>query len=139
LHEAAPSNWPSATGTVTKSVVEQTDLSEKPRFRPGIYYTFSVGDKQIESHGAYVDDRTFATTEEAAEFIQKFPQRSNTTVYYNPAKPEQSVLVLGTTMGAWLWLASPFPLAGLGAVSYGGWLVLRRDLKKKKIPSEFDI
>lgn len=139
LSEVATLTWPSAPGRITKNVIEQTDLSEHPRFRPGVYYEYEVDGARYSSQGVFVDDRTFATVEEAAEAARPFPFESSAPVYYRPSDPQRTVLTPGTTVMAWVWLLSPFPLAGVGALLMWGWLVVRRDLKKKKIPSEFDI
>jgi hypothetical protein len=139
LTEAATLTWPSTPGKITKVVTEQTDLSENPRFRPGVYYDYEVDGTKYSSHGIFVDDRTYGKPEEAAAAALPFPFDSSQPVYYQPSDPQRTVLVPGTTTMGWLWLASPLPLAGVGALLLWGWLVVRRDLRKKKIPSEFDI
>lgn len=139
IGELATLTWPSVPGKITKVITEQTDLTEKPRFRPGVYYDYEVNGTKYSSQGIFVDDRTFSTPEAAAAATRPFPFDTSHPVYYRPANPQRTVLVPGTTVMGWVWLFSPFPVAGIGALLMWGWLVVRRDLRKKKIPKEFDI
>jgi hypothetical protein len=141
LDEVGTLSWPSVPGKITKVITEQTnpELDDDSRFRPGVYYDYEVNGTKYSGKGIFVDDRTFRKPEQAFEASAPFPFDSSHPVYYQPSNPQRTVLVPGTTTMGWVWLLSPFPLAGIGALLTWGWLVVRRDLKKKKVPSEFDI
>ncbi|MCK9400948.1 MAG: DUF3592 domain-containing protein [Bacteroidales bacterium] len=87
-------NWPTTTGTVLNSELEEGPLYRSMYVR--LLYEYSVGDKKFE--GSYIHnpkDRLF-TKEKAEESIKtKYAPYNQVEVYYNPHHPEIGFLEPG--------------------------------------------
>ena len=139
LKEAGPLSWPETTGKVTRSLIQASRDPEQPKFRLEVAYDYEVDGKQYSSEGVYLEDRTFNSVKDAIQAKEPYSVSSTPTIYYDPDDPENTILERGTRTKSWIWLFSPLVLGGVGGLFLWGWLVLRKELRKKKIPSEFDI
>jgi hypothetical protein len=112
--EAEQANhWPTVAGTILESRVQiRTSSSDTgTEFDPIIRYQYRVQRQQ------YVNDTwqkigNSPTRHEAQEIVNRYPQGKRTTVYYDPADPQNSVLVPGNTSEtSWvLWLFTYVPV-----------------------------
>lgn len=88
-------DWPTAGGTVLYSEVEEDyDSEDGYTYYPRVTYQYNVDGQ------AYESDRVFfgadnTPEEDAYAIVAQFPAGSMVTVYYNPDKPKQSVLMPG--------------------------------------------
>ncbi len=88
-------DWPTVSGTVLSSQVDEDyDSEDGYTYYPRVTYQYNV-DGQV-----YESDRVFfgadnTPEEDAYAIVAQFPAGSMVTVYYNPDKPKQSVLMPG--------------------------------------------
>lgn len=89
----AAKTWPSTTGKVSKGFVEVSTSDTSTSYTPKVIYEFTVdsqlycGDTVrtgiVVMRGGYLG---------AQQIVDRYPEGSTVTVYYNPANPSQCVL-----------------------------------------------
>jgi hypothetical protein len=87
--------WASITGTLHESRVEELfeNPGDGPRtFRPVIRYTYQVGGVDYEGSHLMVGDDPLGSKAAMEKILARYPQGRQVLVYYNPLKPEESVL-----------------------------------------------
>jgi hypothetical protein len=106
-------HWPTVMGTILEAKVQSQNTSSDSgiQYVPMIRYQYLVQGRQ------YVNDTwqkigNSPTRQEAQEIVGRYPQGKRTTVYYDPADPQNSVLVPGNTSEtSWvLWLFTYVPV-----------------------------
>lgn len=91
------SNWPTTQGVVKNSWLEQigTRGSNLTHFEIGVEYTYIVNGQNYHKNNK--TDITGSipgyTKGEALKLLSMFPKGKKISVYYNPTKPEVSVLI----------------------------------------------
>jgi hypothetical protein len=93
-------SWPTTEGCVLESTVERcaTHSSDRVRqdisYKPVVRYTYSVGEKQLESNqiafGYFTGSETYASG-----IIAKYPKRAVVTVFHHPKRHALAVLEPG--------------------------------------------
>jgi len=106
-------HWPTVVGTILESRVQvRTSSSETgTEFDPVIRYRYRVqGQEYVNSTWQKIGNSP--TRQEAQDIVDRYPQGKRTTVYYDPADPQNSVLVPGNTSEtSWvLWLFTYVPV-----------------------------
>ena len=122
----AAQSWPSVKGTVLESTIEEQPGRNaigniNVAYRVCVKYEYTVNDKVYQgnrvSFGAPVFDYI-----KASAAIEQFKEGKKATVWYDPAKPEESVLAPKTTVGIFSRIPGGFlMIAGvliLGATIY---------------------
>ncbi|HTV39237.1 MAG TPA: DUF3592 domain-containing protein [Candidatus Sulfotelmatobacter sp.] len=119
--------FPSVTGTITHSEL-QTHTS-----KGNIYYT-AVVDYLYKVDGKLFTGDTLTFSEDGPAVseqtvVSSHPVGSPVQVYYNPDKPDESLLYPGEANGgdlAWVLALTPFNIVVIGFCTWiGGWLRLR--------------
>ena len=88
-------SWPTAQGSVLSSTVETLRSKRSVSFRPHVRYSYSVG------AGHYTSDTiAFAATDtgdsqEAREYVGRFPTGSTVELHYSPEDPNVACLDCG--------------------------------------------
>ena len=104
---------PTVMGTILESRVQvRTSSSDTgTEFDPVIRYQYRVQGQQYVNN-TWQKIGNSPTRREAQEIVQRYPQGTRTTVYYDPADPQNSVLVPGNTSEtSWvLWLFTYVPV-----------------------------
>lgn len=94
----ASENWSTATGTVTKSSVREIRSNDKDghlesSFYPEVNYSYQVIGQVYEGNRiAFGAESGHKRKDGALSVLEKYPEGKNVTVYYDPNKPEDSVL-----------------------------------------------
>ncbi len=90
-------NWLIATGKVIRSeisMVMNDEDSSKVSFIPRLEYEYKVGDTLYKSKRiSFGSAHDFSSRQKAEEFIGQFPVDSQVTIYYDPNKPKDAVLI----------------------------------------------
>ena len=112
--EAEQANhWPTVAGTILESRVQiRTSSSDTgTEFDPIIRYQYLVQGQQYVNN-TWQKIGNSPTRREAQDIVERYPQGKRTTVYYDPADPQNSVLVPGNTSEtSWvLWLFTYVPV-----------------------------
>ena len=122
-------SWPIATGTITNSYLGVMDDSGTPYF-PVVEYSYAVGNQVFQGNRIYfgpVIYQKFAQPVE--ELLAHYEIGSEVSVYYNPQKPKEAVLMcslskpkLGLIVPIILLIAAGLTLLLMAAVSI--WTVI---------------
>ena len=114
----ASRSWPTTTGKVLSAKVVEVK-GRRTRYRPKVEYEYEVGGKTLRSDQVWVDgSRDYPRIEKADDAVDRFRVGKKVTVFYDPADPSESALVVGTESSAWtilfaggfMLLVSPFLL-----------------------------
>ena len=88
----ASEDWPAAEAHITESGW-RTRVGDSSDMYPHVKYDYTVEGKQYSS-----DRLTYASSEELPKhFLDEFPVGATVPVYYDPASPQTSVLITGST------------------------------------------
>ena len=92
-------HWPSVTGLVTYSGLEsrQRKISSQRQmdYRMEISYEYIVDDERFENDVVRFNQRNLSRPEKEL-LVSTHPKGRQVKVFYNPEKPQQSVLVRGS-------------------------------------------
>ena len=117
-------HWPTVGGTILESTIESKTSSSQSRdsqgsttrktttqYVPRIRYQYRVEGQEYENNILQKIGNP-GPQRAAQQIVQQYPQGSPTTVYYDPADPQNSVLVPGnSTETRWvLWLFTYVPI-----------------------------
>ncbi len=105
--------WPTARGRIIQAKVEELRTPSKIRIARlclNLDYLYMVGDKILEGHRLNSGWRCFASEDFVKKILERYPVGKKVEVYYNPARPEVSLLEPGLS-----W--SVFFFSGLGLVT----------------------
>jgi hypothetical protein len=121
-HAEATHSWPSTQGKVVISrVIKKTSYSSERRrrgynsrtttYNPKIRYQYQVGGRSYKSNQISYLTNDYSGWKRANDLVKQYPKGRKVTVYYDPAKPSESVLKRGGSSSAIV----PFAIgAGLG-------------------------
>ncbi len=104
--------WPKAKGRITKSKVSELRSKNKIRIARlclDLEYLYLVGKKIYEGHRYDTGWRCFASEDHIKKILKEFPVGKEVVVYYDPKRPEKSVLKPGLN-----W--SVFLMTGVGMI-----------------------
>lgn len=116
--------WPAADGRVRSSGVIRTVDTEKGRekYAPGVVYDYEVAGKPYR--GARVTACDWSSTSKSAceRVVAPYKAGAVLPVYYDPAKPERSLLEPGVPLFAAVGAACCLFMAGIAGASALGLL-----------------
>ena len=94
--------WPTTSGTVLHArVAVILDAEGLDWYRPEIVYTYSVGPAQFEGKRPFVGGyRAWVTRSNADAVVSRYYPGETVLVYFNPARPGNSVLEPGPRWGS---------------------------------------
>lgn len=130
--KAASSNsWPTVRGTILSSEISSsTDSDSDTTYTSDIRYSYSVGGSPIEGSQVLFGEGSTSDYDAVQKLVDRYPEKSLVTVYYNPDDPTEAVLEPG--FNAWLLLplgiGGVFLLVGLG-VGGGSLLAAMRQAR----------
>jgi hypothetical protein len=89
----ASQHWPTTTGEVLKSRVEVQGGSSTS-VTPRVMYEYMVGGRQYQNDQIRAGDSFLAIyrSRQAYQAIDRYPEGTGVTVYYNPENPAESAL-----------------------------------------------
>jgi len=117
----ASRSWPSVPGRIESAQLNPVHRGsmDPDRARAFIRYTYKVGPRSFDGwrtrFGWTTDDQS------AAEDYHFYHDNRDVAVYYDPDKPERSVLEPGPVPSLWIGLA-----ASIGVFSFAVWRALLR-------------
>ena len=88
LRQHASNNWPTATGEIIESQLEEDSDGWGPRVR----YEYTVESKRYSSDRLYFYVSNSGTAQNAKKHISPYPVGKKIMVYYNPHRREDAVL-----------------------------------------------
>jgi hypothetical protein len=92
--------WSQTKGKVIKSFVITKDaqtIRQTDRYIPYVQYIYKADNTKHINDKIHFYNPKVVDIEKAKQVIKKYPVNSIVAVYYNPQKPYESVLVMGTT------------------------------------------
>lgn len=108
-----------AEGTVLSSEVTSSSDSDGTTYGFGVRYRYTVGGQSFEGDRyAFGSGKASDGRGRARTLVKQHPVGSKLTVYYDPAKPQQSVIErhVDPTMKFLLLFLQPFILVGVGLI-----------------------
>ena len=118
----ASADWPATPGVITASSVERSQSSSsssssssRPTYSANISYSYSVEGSNYTSGTVSFGQYGSSDSDHAREIVSRYPVNKEVDVFYNPEKPETSVLEPGVTWSSYLILGmgAIFAFAGL--------------------------
>lgn len=107
-------NWHSTEGTVIESRVIIGSARYSSVRSPRIKYDYEVNGNMYRSKRVSYANVWTNINNDVYEFISLYPVGSRVTVYYDPVKPSQSVLVPGSHWRAFIWSSLGLPIILFG-------------------------
>jgi hypothetical protein len=125
----ASRSWPVVEGVVTKSTTCQfTDFEGKLfkiYYKPQLTYEYVVNGQSYSSDRLRWDEARFRTQAGAEQVSADYPSGSKVSVYYDPARPERSVLNPHSGQG-WVEDLIGYSLVGLAPVIVVAYIIFTR-------------
>jgi len=90
LRAEASKKWPTASGTVTASTLEQLP-DNKWRFRAAVQYGYRAGGKNYQSSRVFWGGNE-GREQHMASVVETYPAGAKVRVYYDPNDPAEAVL-----------------------------------------------
>lgn len=94
--------WPKVQGVILKSKVTVNHGDDSTTYGADVTYRYKVEGKKYKGDKVTVSEISTGNQSRARKIIKRYPVRKKIPVYYNPSKPEESVLEQGITGGNWL-------------------------------------
>jgi len=115
----ASSQWPTASGVITKSEVgKKRDITSKRRnkfqYSPNIAYSYEIDGFAYESNRLEFVSTISKNSMDIREIVANYKAGDTVTVYYNPSDPGYAVLLAGTS-----WKNHMILLIGPGLIAAG--------------------
>jgi hypothetical protein len=94
----ASQSWPSTPGVVaesrvTSSTSTDSDGDTSTTYSPHVEYTYQVGGQEYRGKDiTFGFKQGYGNPSKAEEMVTRYPEGSPVTVFYDPAKPQRSVL-----------------------------------------------
>lgn len=108
LKVKASQSWPSVSGKITRSkVVQKTShnaASGSPNmtYQADIEYRYKVRTRSLKGHTICIGGEVYTSfTDRADRWVQRYPEDSEVTIYYNPKNPKEACLERSGEMGSW--------------------------------------
>jgi len=99
----ASASWPTADGVVTNSGVSRsTDADGGDSYSPEITYSYNVNNTNFVNSTIKFGENAYSNRRKAEGIAAGYPIGKNVTVYYDPEKPDRSVLEPGVTAGSYI-------------------------------------
>lgn len=109
---ALSTQWPSTTGRVLSSAYAKHDADTPTTYSAAVTYEYFINELRYVSDRVSFGDYSSSNSEHARQILSRYPTGKTVTVYYNPHRPQMSVLEQGVAGGAYIAL-------GVGAAFIG--------------------
>ena len=85
--------WQAAPGRITRSVIVNKAGGRWASFHPELAYEYEVvGRSYSGTRADFCSDMEYGSRADAEEWIKRFPRGGGATVYFDPCRPERSIL-----------------------------------------------
>ena len=101
--------WPTVNGVIFKSKVKSSTSDGSTTYGADISYDYQVNGQAYKGDKVTFGDVSTSSSSRAEKIVDRYPVGKIIGVFYNPNKPETSVLEPGLSGGVWL-------LPGVGSV-----------------------
>lgn len=98
----ASSGWPVVRGKINYARVQSRRTNNRTDYTASIRYSYSINGTSYTGNEITASDKNFKTRSRADAALRPYPVGSEVDVYYNPSKPQQSVLETGLPMNVFL-------------------------------------
>jgi len=99
----ASASWPTADGIVTRSQVSHsTDAEGGDSYQPQVTYKYSANNSTYENNTIKFGENSYSSRRKADEIAANYPIGKSVAVYYDPEKPDRSVLEPGVSAGSYI-------------------------------------
>lgn len=85
-------NWASVEGTVLYSTIRIKPKGLNEHYLPSIGYAYTVNGEKYKKSVDNSLNSGYLHKEDVQKIIDKYPEGSTVTVYYNPENPSKSIL-----------------------------------------------
>jgi hypothetical protein len=89
----ASQSWPQTTGTVTKADIAVERDTESTSYSVAVLYDYEVNGVRHTGKRIAFDRRTYARKKRAEAELGRYPPNSSVTVYFDPERPANAVLL----------------------------------------------
>lgn len=130
VHGIASASWPTTTGVVESSYVnDYTDSDGDTMYEAIVMYTYVAEDHNYTADKVRFGEVNSSSSRPAYRTVEKYPVGTQVTVSYDPDDPGTAVLEPGFKAGNFLLLGigGLFTLIGLGVGIGGGISTLRNN------------
>lgn len=104
----ASSSWPQASAKVVASSVSTSRHRRgRVRYNPKVEYTFQVNQQTYRGDRIAFGGVSFSDEAEAQQVASHYARGTEHLIHYDPADPENCVIVPGASLGTWLMLILP--------------------------------
>jgi hypothetical protein len=93
----ASMTWPSVTGRVSESAVEESTVGTKRSFTARVRYDYVVGGRGYTNRAIGFSDAGGSSRDSAEGVVARYPSGATVPVYYDPADPQNAVLERGAS------------------------------------------
>ena len=99
----ASASWPTADGVVTISGVSRsTDADGADSYSPEVTFRYTVNNVDQTNKTIKFGENSYSSRKKAEGIAAGYPVGKNVTVYYDPEKPDRSVLEPGVSAGSYI-------------------------------------
>jgi uncharacterized membrane protein len=89
----ASRSWQTAMGTIVKAEVVEGRSTDSVEYSVSVAYDYVVNGVRCTGKRIGFGARSYIRKKKAQEQLERYPVNSSVTVYFNPEKPEESILV----------------------------------------------
>ncbi|HWT13209.1 MAG TPA: DUF3592 domain-containing protein [Allosphingosinicella sp.] len=130
---AEAKSWPRVMGRVEEARIDVqrgSSRNARNRYVPYVSYSYSVGGRAFRNHYIWLTaTRTWGNRPDAAAFLSGYPLGGAVAIFYSPADPGRSALIVESSSGPFYLLgAVGLLLLGLSAFAPG---LVRRSAAKQ--------
>jgi len=106
-------DWPFVTGKITEAKIKRYVTTDNPEgdisrqtyeasYIPKIIYNYQVNGQEYTNNKIQYTSHSKDTKQEAKAVLDMFPDKNSVRIYYDPEKPEKSVLLQGGNNNLWI-------------------------------------
>ena len=109
--------WPSAPGWIVQSTVTTSftrgsdDSPDSYTYSPSVVYQYSINGQTFQGTRITYAGQGYGTPAKAQAALAPYPAGQPVNVFFNPARPHESVLAAGKTSGVMLMVLGALILA----------------------------
>jgi hypothetical protein len=122
---AEAKSWPSTQALIVGSWVDVqrgAGRNQGTRYTPKLNYSYAVGGRRYTNHYIWLTaTKSFSSRNRADTFLRNYPRGATVPVFYNPADPQRSALLIQSGAAPLYALLA----LGLALVGLGIWLFRR--------------
>lgn len=106
----ASASWPKAQSVITESRVRHSrDSDGGNSYQPKISYEYSVKNLNYKNQTIKFGENSYSNHSDAEYYVSRYPIGQRVSVFYDPKRPDKSVLEPGVTSGSYI-------VIGIGAL-----------------------